>query len=285
MRKTKLLSATALTVMLAFGAHTVSAQNLDNISDEELAKAVVSVLKKNPKIAYDAVAAFHKDANAKKAAAEKELTPLEKRVADILMDNPPIVVGALQIYQQQEEQQKLLEQAEKYEKYADEINKADLYAGNPNGKYVLVEFFDFSCGYCRLMAPKIENIIKKNKDVKVVFKPVSFLSPNSELAAKAAVAAQKQGKLLEMYTALMEEKVVNEPAIDKLARNMKLDMKQFKKDYASEETKELLASFKETADKIGMRSVPTLVLNGLPLYAVEEVQLQRAIDVLRKAEQ
>lgn len=54
--------------------------------------------------------------------------------------------------------------------------------------------------------------------------------------------------------------------------------------YASEETKELLASFKETADKIGMRSVPTLVLNGLPLYAVEEVQMQRAIDVLRDAE-
>ena len=143
MRKSKLLSATALSVMLAFSANTMAAQNLDNISDEELAKAVVSVLKKNPKIAYDAVAAFHKDANAKKAEAEKELTPLEKRVADILMDNPPIVVGALQIYQQQEEQQKLLEQAEKYEKYADEINKADLYAGNPNGKYVLVEFFDF----------------------------------------------------------------------------------------------------------------------------------------------
>ena len=45
MRKSKLLSATALSVMLAFSANTMAAQNLDNISDEELAKAVVSVLK------------------------------------------------------------------------------------------------------------------------------------------------------------------------------------------------------------------------------------------------
>ena len=134
------------------------------------------------------------------------------------------------------------------------------------------------------MAPRIENIIKKNPDVKVVFKPVSFLSPNSELAAKAAVAAHNQGKFLEMYSGLMAERVVNEPVIDKLARNLKLDMVKFKKDYASDETKNILQSIKATADKIGMKSVPTLVLNGMPLYAVEEIQLQRAIDVLRDGE-
>lgn len=284
MRKTKLLSATALSVMLAFSANAVAAGSFDDASEEEIAKAVVSVLKKNPQIAYDALVKFRADADTKKAESEKELTPLEQKVADVLMDNPPIIVGALQIYQQQEEQKKLLAQAETYQKYAEDINRAELYAGNPDGKFTLVEFFDFSCGYCRQMAPRIENIIKKNPDVKVVFKPVSFLSPNSELAAKAAVAAHSQGKFLEMYSGLMAERVVNEPVIDKLARNLKLDMAKFKKDYASDETKNILQSIKATADKIGMKSVPTLVLNGMPLYAVEEIQLQRAIDVLRDSE-
>ena len=263
MRKIKLLSATALSVMLAFSANAVAAGSFDDASEEEIAKAVVSVLKKNPQIAYDALVKFRADADTKKAESEKELTPLEQKVADVLMDNPPIIVGALQIYQQQEEQKKLLAQAETYQKYAEDINRAELYAGNPKGKFTLVEFFDFSCGYCRQMAPRIENIIKKNPDVKVVFKPVSFLSP---------------------YSGLMAERVVNEPVIDKLARNLKLDMVKFKKDYASDETKNILQSIKATADKIGMKSVPTLVLNGMPLYAVEEIQLQRAIDVLRDGE-
>lgn len=285
MRKIRLLSTAALTFMLAFSTGAFAADKLADASDEELARAVVSVLKKNPQIAYDALTKFRADADAQKAAAEKELTSLEKRVAEILMDNPPILVGALQIYQQQEEQKKLLNQAETYKKYANEINRAELFAGNPKGKYTLVEFFDFSCGYCRQMAPRLKNIIEKNPDVKVVFKPVSFLSPNSELAAKAAVAAHNQGKFLEMYSALMAEKVVNEPAIDKLVRSLKLDSKKFKADYASKETENILQSIKATADKIGMRSVPTLVLNGMPLYAVEEIQLQRAIDVLRNGEQ
>lgn len=248
MRKIKLLSATALSVMLAFSANAVAAGSFDDASEEEIAKAVVSVLKKNPQIAYDALVKFRADADTKKAESEKELTPLEQKVADVLMDNPPIIVGALQIYQQQEEQKKLLAQAETYQKYAEDINRAELYAGNPKGKFTLVEFFDFSCGYCRQMAPRIENIIKKNPDVKVVFKPVSFLSPNSELAAKAAVAAHNQGKFLEMYSGLMAERVVNEPVIDKLARNLKLDMAKFKKDYASDETKNILQSIKATAD-------------------------------------
>ena len=107
MRKIKLLSATALSVMLAFSANAVAAGSFDDASEEEIAKAVVSVLKKNPQIAYDALVKFRADADTKKAESEKELTPLEQKVADVLMDNPPIIVGALQIYQQQEEQKKL----------------------------------------------------------------------------------------------------------------------------------------------------------------------------------
>ena len=131
------------------------------------------------------------------------------------------------------------------------------------------------------MAPRLKNIIEKNTDVKLILKPVSFLSPTSELAAKAAVAANKQGKLLEMYQRLMSEIRITEPAIEKIAKDIGLDMAQYKKDYDSKETTNLLAEFKATADKIKMRSVPTLILNGMPLYAVEEVQLQHAIDVLR----
>ena len=41
-------------------------------------------------------------------------------------------------------------------------------------------------------------------------------------------------------------------------------------------------SGRKKSEKIKIKSVPTLVLEGMPLYAVEEVQLQRAIDILRE---
>ena len=283
MKKTNLLSSVAFCFMLAI-APAYATNSFDDVPEEDVARAVIKILKTNPKIVYDSLEQFYKDRDARKAEyTEDNFSPLEKKIAAVLKENPQILVGALQIYDQEQHQKELLKTAENYQKYAKEINQAGIFAGNPDGKYTLVEFFDFSCGYCKQMAPRLKKIIEKNSDVKVVFKPVSFLSPMSEVAAKAAVAAHKQGKFLEMYIRLMAATNLSETDIEKIAKEVGLDMEQYKKDVASKETKNLLASFKDTADKIEMKSVPTLVLNGMPLYAVEEVQIQHAIDVLRKS--
>lgn len=265
-------------------APVYAAENFDNVPEEEVAQAVINILKTNPKIVYDSLVKYNQDQKTKQAEySEENFSPLEKKIAAVLKENPEILVGALQVYDQEQNQKELLKTAENFQKYAKEINKADIFVGKADSKYTLVEFFDFSCGYCKQMAPRIKKIADKNPDVKIVFKPVSFLSPMSEVAAKAAVAAHKQGKYMEMYTRLMAEVRVNEGSIEKMAKEIGLNMEQYKKDFDSKETKDLLAEFKATADKIKMKSVPTLVLNGMPLYAVEEVQIQHAIDVLRNS--
>jgi len=284
MRKFGLLSAAAIGALL-MGTAVQAADNFDDVPEEEVARAIVSVLKKNPKIAYDAVVEFRQATEEQRAKYNEDFSPLEARIAEVLKDNPLLVVGALQVYDQEQQQKELLKTAESYQAYLGEINKAEIFAGNEFGKYTLVEFFDFSCGYCKQMAPRIKKMIEKNSDLKVIFKPVSFLSPNSELAAKAAVAAHKQGKFLEMYEKVMAETRINEAKLSDIAKDLGLDMERYKADYNSKETKDLLESYKSLADKIKIKSVPTLILNGMPLYAVEEVQLQHAIDVLRASDQ
>lgn len=281
MSKTKLLSTVALGLMLSVAP--AYAADVDTAAEEEVSSALKSVLKKNPKIVYDAVVQFKADRDANKANYKEEYTELEEKVATILKENPAFVVGALQIYEQEQQQQELLKTAEVYSQHVAEINEGDLVAGNPNGKYTLVEFFDFSCGYCKKMAPNIKKILEKNPDVKVVFKPVAFLAKNSEYAAKAAIAANKQGKFLEMYIKIMEKNRANETELEQIAQEIGLDMDTYKKDYAAKETVDTLEKIKATAEKIGMKSVPTLILNGMPLYATEEVQIQHAIDVLRNS--
>ena len=282
MRKLRFLTTAILSTILSCNI-AISAEKFNDVPEEEVARAIANVLKKNPKIAYDALVEYKKVKDVQKAIKEekRELTPLEEKISEVLKDNPLLVVGALQIYAQENQQEQLLKTAESYKKYIKEINSDELYAGNPNGKYVLAEFFDFSCGYCKQMAPRLEKLIKNNPDLKIVFKPVSFLSRNSEIAARAAIAASKQGKFLEMYLKIMQEVRPNEVSIEKIAKDLGLNMDKYKEDMKSKQTDELLDKVRKTADNINMKSVPTLVLNGMPLYAVEEVQLQRAIDVLR----
>ena len=280
MRKIKLLSTVALGIMLSI-APAYAANNVDNAAEEEVLGALKSVLKKNPKIVYDAVVQFKADREANKTDYKETFTPLEEKVATILKENPTFVVGALQIYEQEQQQKELLQTAEVYKQHIAEINQADIVAGNPNGKYTLVEFFDFSCGFCKKMAPNIKKIIEKNPDVKVVFKPVAFLAKNSEYAARAAIAANNQGKFLDMYLKIMEMNRATEPELEKAASDLGLDLDKYKKDYDDKNTTKLIERIKATADKIGMKSVPTLIIDGMPLYATEEVQIQHAIDVLR----
>ena len=75
---------------------------------------------------------------------------------------------------------------------------------------------------------------------------------------------------------------VTEKDLIKIAKEIGLDISKYQKDYSSIETQNLLNENKLLAEKIKIKSVPTLVLEGMPLYAVEEVQLQRAIDILRE---
>ncbi len=283
MNKIKLLTTAALSTMLSYNV-AIANTNLDNLAEEEIARSIVSLLKKNPKIAYDAVVEYGKMKKNNEKYEDKTLTKVEEKLAAVLKDNPAIIVSALQIYEQQKQQEELLKKAETYKAHVADINSDEIYAGNPNGEYVLAEFFDFSCGYCKQMAPHIKSIIEKNPELKVVFKPVAFLSKNSEVAARASIAASKQGKFLDMYLRIMEEVRPNQKSIEKIASDIGLNMEQYKEDYSSNKTNDLLRKIRKTADSIKMQSVPTLVLNGMPLYAVDEMQIQHAIDVLKNGE-
>ena len=279
MKNIKVLSTAILSIMMSCNIATANI-DLNNATEEEIAKAIANVLKQNPKIAYDSLKAYNE--NAALYQKEKTMIPLEEKLAEVLKDNPGLVVGALHIYEQELRQKELMETADLYKEYVAEINSGDLFIGNPNPKYTLVEFFDFSCGYCKKMAPKLKKLAEKNKDLKIVLKPLSFLSENSTYAAKATIAASKQGKLQEMYMKIMEQSHITKDSFDKIAKEIGLDISKYQKDYSSIETQNLLNENKLLAEKIKIKSVPTLVLEGMPLYAVEEVQLQRAIDILRE---
>ena len=161
-------------------------------------------------------------------------------------------------------------------------NPADGVMGNPNGKVVLVEFFDFSCGYCHRIYPAIKAVMAKNPDLKVVTKIMTFVSPASQYAAKAALAAKEQGKFAEAYTALFEvEGGLDEAKIDAAMASVGLDMDKLKADMESAKISQALASMSELAGKLQINGVPTLVLNGEVVQTLDESVIQGKIDAAR----
>ena len=101
-------------------------------------------------------------------------------------------------------------------------------------------------------------------DVKFVFKnyPLPF-HPNAMPAAKAAVAAGKQGKFWEMHDKIFQNN--KELGPDKYAiwaKDIGLDVDKFKADMESPETASFIADEMKQAQGVGVRGTPTFYING-----------------------
>ncbi len=205
-------------------------------------------------------------------------------VESVLKAKPGIVVEALQAYENQVREEAQKKAQELIQNNIEKLNNNanDGVLGNPNGNIVLVEFFDFSCGYCHRVYPVIKNLIAKNGDLKVVAKPLAFLSPVSAYAAKAAVAAKEQGKFAEVFSALFENQgQLTEAKVDEIAVLAGADLAQLKTDMNSEKVQNVLAETNDLARELQVNGVPTLILNGQMIQTLDEEILQNAIDALK----
>jgi protein-disulfide isomerase len=69
---------------------------------------------------------------------------------------------------------------------------------------VLVEFFDYACPYCKTSNPHIERLIKEDKGLRVVYRELPILGPESVAAARLSLAASKAGRFQQFHDALWD---------------------------------------------------------------------------------
>lgn len=136
--------------------------------------------------------------------------------------------------------------------------------GSPMAPVTLYEFSDFQCPHCKMAAPMLKKVVEEsNGKVKLVFKQYPLPGhPRARLAAKAAIAAQKQGKFWEMHDLLFENQDELQTAdFSAYAKKIGLDMKRFEADMSSKDTEKKIETDMAEGDKAGVDSTPTIFVN------------------------
>ena len=208
--------------------------------------------------------------------------------AEAVQQNPEKILQVFENYQQNKikEAREAQEKAEReaLAKYLPEIN-SDANApsfGPKDAKVTVVEFFDFSCGYCKALAPSLEKVMADNAGVKFIFKPLSFVTPVSKYQAKAAYAANKQGKFLEFYKAVMAfNGRMSEADVDNVAKNIGLDMDQYKANVEAADISKSLDEVAALASNAKINGVPTVFINGKKVQGMNPHEFQAAIDEIK----
>jgi protein-disulfide isomerase len=86
---------------------------------------------------------------------------------------------------------------------------------------------------------------------------------HGEPAARAVVAAAKQGKFWEMHHALFQnQKTLDEAGLNKIAKGLGLDVKQFDEDRRSEAVADAVAKDKKEGEALGLQGTPAIFING-----------------------
>lgn len=138
--------------------------------------------------------------------------------------------------------------------------------GPANAKITIVEFSDFQCPFCSRGSKTIKEVMKAYpNDVKVAFKnlPLPF-HQQAVPAAKAALAAHKQGKFWEMHDALFEnQQTLTDEFFIAQAGKLGLNVDKFKTDMGSEEIAKQIEADKALAEKQGIQGTPFFYVNGV----------------------
>lgn len=188
---------------------------------------------------------------------------IRKVVRDYLLQHPEVVVEALEEFRRRQEaaRQAAAGRAIRSSREALLRNAADPVGGNPKGTATVVEFFDYNCGWCKRAYPHLLAAAKADGNIRIVFKEYPILAPSSRQAARAALAAARQGKYREMHDRLMRHRgALDEAKIMAIAERAGLDIPKLRADMAAHEIEAAIEANLELAGRLGIRGTPAFVI-------------------------
>ena len=140
-------------------------------------------------------------------------------------------------------------------------DQGDPVMGNANGTITLYEFSDYNCGYCKRVFEPIQQLVRDNPDVRLVIKEFPILSQSSLVAAKAAIAAEMQGKFGDYHIAMMTYRgQITDAVVMRMAVQSGVDIEQLKSDMESSKTMAIIQRTREAAAALEINGTPGLVV-------------------------
>jgi protein-disulfide isomerase len=211
--------------------------------------------------------------------SDKQRKATEALVRAYILENPEIITEAVEILQQREIAQRLTAAGNRI---ATPFPGAE--AGNPKGDVTIVEFTDYSCGFCRASVADVQRLTEDDSGVRVVYRELPILSPASREAAAWALAAARQGKHKAFHDAMFAAGRPETQTIRIAAARAGLNIAAAEKFVASTEAKTEIEQNLAMMQQIGFNGTPTFIIGDQILEgALGYDALKAAVAKVREA--
>ena len=210
--------------------------------------------------------------------AKRDRGAVEKIVRQYLLENLDVIeeaIGMLRTKRELEERRRA-EAAIAGNGEALRAHPMSPVSGNAGSDVTVVEFFDYRYGFCKRTLPAMTALLEEDAYLRVVWKEFPILGVVSAFAARAAMAADRQGRYYPFHLALMKEKELREARVMEVAGKTGLDTARLQQDMESPAIQAYLEETGELAREIG--------IFGTPAFVVGDTLVPGAFDVARLKE-
>ena len=200
-------------------------------------------------------------------------------IRDYLLKNPEVIEEAIGVLRakRREEERRRAEAAIRENGEALRSHPMSPVSGNHQGDVTVVEFFDYRCGYCKRALPAVTALLKEDANVRVVWKEFPILGPVSVFAARAAMAADRQGKYYPLHLALMKEPDLTEQKVLEIAGETGIDLERLGRDMEDPAIRAYLDETRALAQEIGISGTPAFVVGGTLVPGVMDAERMKEL--------
>ena len=206
----------------------------------------------------------------------KDVEDVEEVIAKWIEANPQAVIQSVANMQKKmmDEQLKNAQQnigSKKDELFNDKTSPQ--YA--PSGYDVtIVEFFDYSCGYCKRAQASVEELVQSDKKVRIIYKEFPILGPASIGASSVSIAVNMvdPSSYKKFHDAMMKSNERGKEGALKIAKSVGINMAKLE---------EVLKDKKDKIDTIiqnNMMLGGTIGVNGTPGFVIGEELIPGALE-------
>ena len=219
-----------------------------------------------------------------RAGTEEEVAAL---IEQLRQKDPDIVLQAVQAWWAEQEEYRQQQQVGRIADHWDALARAegDPVIGPEDADVTLVEFFDYRCGFCKRVLNDVMALAEDDSRLRIVFKEFPILGELSVVAARASLAADRQGKWAEFHVALMSAPgALDEDRIMDIAAETGLDIAQLRADMESEAFTAIIERNRALAQTLGINGTPAfLVKNAIQPGAASRDALAEMVAGAREA--
>lgn len=215
---------------------------------------------------------------------------IPKLVRQYLMDNPEVIIEAVQQAQEKAQEEEKKEAAAAVSKSKGRIfdNKDAPSLGKEDAKVTIAQFYDYNCSACKFMFQAVKKLVDGGlpADVRIVFMEFPIFGEQSETLGRYALAVNRlhKDKFFVFHSGLMGFKGhPTDQQIAELVTSLGMKIEDVKKEADSDKVRALIGMNKQLGQELRIGGTPFVIVNDqVTPHAMDYDSLMAAITEARK---